>query len=90
MKRLLIITFITCAITGCYSSKKWTGFYYPDRNNIGGESSWVIQSGFENIEECRNWVDNIASTNDNYDYECGYDCKYDASWGIDICERTER
>ena len=90
MYKLLIIL---CAIlllgAGC-SRAEWTGFYYPDAENIGDESSWVIQPGFESIDECRDWVDEVAGNNTNFDYECGRGCRYEAKYGTTVCEITEQ
>lgn len=65
----------------------WTGFYYPDKNNIGDESTWVIEYGFDSLEECRDWVDAVGGNNPNYDYECGSNCRGDVISGY-ICEET--
>jgi hypothetical protein len=70
------------------SKKDWTAFYYPDRDNIGDESTWIIQPGLESLEECRDWVDSIASTNTHYDYECGVGCRYEPNYLTTVCKET--
>ncbi len=69
----------------------WTGFYYPDAGNL-----YVYKKSPElkTIDDCRNWVDNMADTYNPYgaddDYECGKNCKL-AEYSTDFyeCETTE-
>jgi len=89
MQKVLLVLSLTFILSGC-SNSNWTGFYYPDKNNIGNESSWTVESGFSNIEECRAWVENTAGSNDSYDYECGYKCSFDKGYGMTICKTTEK
>ncbi|MGI6348263.1 MAG: hypothetical protein ACOXZ1_03685 [Patescibacteria group bacterium] len=86
----LFLLLVVILISACSINKTWTGYYYPDRNNIGDESTWIIQSGFKNIDDCRNWIDNIAGNNQNYDYECGYDCTYRQEYKMNVCQKTEK
>ncbi|MBT4255433.1 MAG: hypothetical protein HOI47_25215 [Candidatus Scalindua sp.] len=93
MYKLTIIALtLLFAGTGCAITKTWTGYYYPDANNIGDSSSWIIEGGFGSLTECRNWVDAVASleNNVNFDYECGYDCEYNSTYGMSVCDRTEQ
>lgn len=86
-KSLLLIFFAMIILAGC-SSKNWTGFYYPDANNIGDESTWIIEPWFSSLDECRNWVDDMIWNNTNYDYECGYKCRYKSDYGVNVCKET--
>lgn len=89
--RLIITTLLTVLLlNACSSKESWTGYYYPDKNNIGDESTWVIQNGFNTIEACRGWVNSSAGNNTNFDYECGYNCEYKSSYEMTVCERTEK
>lgn len=88
--KIILLSFILLFLAGCSSEKTWTGYYYPDKNNIGDEKTWVIQPGFENIDYCREWVDNVAKDNQNYDYECGYNCTYRQEYKMNVCEKTEK
>lgn len=90
MRAPITILLITILLTACSSNKSWTGYFYPDRNNIGDESTWITEPRFNTIEECRDWVSATAGNNTNYDYECGYDCKYNAAYGMNVCDKTER
>jgi len=94
MKKIVIecilLLFIVISLSACSINKTWTGYYYPDKNNIGDETAWIIQSGFKNIDDCRDWVDETAKNNRNYDYECGYNCSYRQKYGMDVCEKTEK
>ena len=83
MSLLLILVFLYWC-----SSNDWTGFYYSDKDNIGDESTWTIKSDFISLEECRNWIDNVAWNNTNYDYECWYKCKYKNDYWMYICKET--
>ncbi len=85
---LLILLFIT--LSGCTAKKNWTGFYYSNINKMEDESTWVIQPGFETLDDCKEWVDDIYDSNDNYDYECGYGCRYNKGLRVNVCEITEQ
>ncbi len=88
MKKLFLLLLISILLSGCSENSDWTGFYYPDKNNIGDEFSWIIEPGLNSLEECQDWVADTAGTNTNYDYECGYKCRYDNNYGMNICEET--
>jgi len=90
MKKIIIPFLLVLLGAGCLFKENWTGFYYPDADNIGDESSWVIQLGFETLDECRDWVDVVSYGNKNFDYECGSGCRYDKTYGMNICKTTEQ
>ena len=70
MKLLTFVLLTTILLTGCSVNKNWTGYYYPDLDNIGDESTWVIQTGFKTINECQNWINQVVDSSTNFDYEC--------------------
>ena len=87
---LISAVFLTVfVLSSCSTRNEWTGFYYPNIDKINDKKTWKIQSGLESLEECREWVDNIYENGDNYDYECGYKCKYDGGIGFPVCRETE-
>lgn len=88
--KLLLMFVLIFTLAGCsnVTANDWTGFYYPDIDNIGDESTWVIQPGLSSLEECQNWVANISIGNINFDYECGRKCRYDDSFKMTICKET--
>ncbi len=93
MKKIFTLTLFLIFLSGCSSKKtldhNWTGFYYPDKDNINDESAWIIQPGFESLEKCQEWIlFDISKNNKNFDYECGYKCKYDNLYKTTICEKT--
>ena len=70
--------------------KSWTGFYYPDIKTMGNENTWKIQPGFDTFEDCREWVRDIANIGNNYDYECGYGCRYEKDLKMNVCKETQQ
>lgn len=91
MKRILSfvpIFLIVFFLTGCSGNNEWTGFYYKDKDNIGDQSTWVIQPGLNSKESCLDWVDQVAGDNRNFDYECGYKCQYKKDYGLTVCKET--
>jgi hypothetical protein len=93
MKKHFILIFTLILLSGCLSNRSnnhdWTGFYYPNKNKIDDESTWVIQPGFKTLKDCQEWVlFEISGNNTNFDYECGYKCRYDNSYKMTICEET--
>lgn len=87
---VIIIGSIALENTGLNTdSRDWTGFYYPDKDNINDESTWIIQPGLSSLEECQRWVlFDVSKNNTNFDYECGYKCRYDNLYKMTICEET--
>jgi len=65
---------------------QWVAFYYSNKDNIDDKSTWEIKENLNSIEECRKWIDDTIGFNMNYDYECGYKCRYDGYFYI--CEET--
>lgn len=88
MKKSLLLVFLAAIVlAGCAGNNR-TGFYYPNIDKIGDESTWKIQPGFNSLDECRNWVDDVAWNNTNRDYECGYKCTYKSEYGMNVCKET--
>lgn len=85
MKKIIIIfTAVLLLGAGC-NSGNWTGFYYPDFNDM---SKWTTSPKLDSLDECRDWVDGVADYSKMFDYECGYKCEYNAGYGLNICEET--
>lgn len=87
MKKLFLLVIFATLLSGCSFTQDWTGFYYPDRDNIGDSSTWKIQSGFKTVENCRDWVNQTANSNPSFDYECGLNCKTN-KYGTYTCKET--
>ena len=87
-KSLLIGLFGILGIFFLLKKDNWTGFYYPDRNNL---FLFTQSPEFSSLEECRDWVNTqiyIYNPYDlNYDYECGKNCKLQES-GLYLCDET--
>jgi hypothetical protein len=66
----------------------WIGFYYPDRDNL---FLYTQSPEFDSLEECRQWVDTqiyiYNPSDNNYDYECGRNCKLQEN-GLYLCKET--
>jgi len=95
MKKIFILFFVLILLSGCSSKQSisydWTGFYYPNKDSIGDESTWVIQPGFKTLEECQEWVlFDISGNNTGFDYECGYKCRYDNLYKMTVCKETTK
>ena len=89
-KTILIVSLFVASIflAGCSTSNDWTGFYYKDSYNIGDQNTWVIQLGLKSKEDCQNWVKMVSANNPNFDYECGYRCRYDETFKTSVCKET--
>ena len=88
---IVILVVLYFAYKFFFPIPKWTGFYYP----VAGDLQTYIKSPneFISIDQCRTWIHQQASIHNSsdleYDYECGSDCKLSSS-GADIyyCKDT--
>lgn len=75
---------------GCIAQDTWTGFYYPDIEDM----SFYEESGeLSSLEDCRSWVAKrrLMHSKDwvmNDDYECGTNCHYDPFLDLNRCDET--
>lgn len=87
MKHFFVLVIFLFGLMAC--SDKWTGFYYPYKSNL---SRHIKSPEFKSLEECRAWVsDQIYTYNpsgENYDYECGKNCKYSDEYHMQTCKET--
>jgi hypothetical protein len=87
----MILFLAASALAGCDDrAKEWTGWAYPDRNDLTKSESL---SGFKSFEECQEAT--IAKLRsfpdpDAGDYECGYMCRWDASMQTNVCNETRK
>ena len=80
----ITIAFFCFTLTSC-NNEKWTGFFYPDKNDLTVDEEF---GEYSSLEACRQAANNKMANNDNADYECGLNC--DKSKGKPyICEKTE-
>ena len=94
MKKGLIAVLVIIGLVWLFSSifkkDKYIGFYYPDRYNLSND----IQSDgfFDSLEQCRAWVNTQVSKYskepEDYDYECGKNCKLQNGQKPYVCEET--
>jgi hypothetical protein len=90
--KILFLLLIVVFLSGCSKNSDWVGFYYPDKNDIGANSAnsnWKIMPGFESVDACRAWINEVSVGNSNYDYECGKKCRREDN-GLMICQETRR
>ena len=72
-------------ISNALRGDSWIGFYYPDADNlIVHRQSPELKS----LDDCREWVNTQIRPRDNYDYECGRNCKMEGE--LYVCEETIR
>ncbi len=85
---LILILLFAFVVFNIFKKDKFIGFYYPDINNLTND----IQSPtvFDSLDSCRNWVYSIAGSrkDENYDYECGKNCKLQNGQKPYVCEET--
>lgn len=91
MRRYLTFIPALVLVAGCDSrAKEWTGWAYPDRNDLSKSESL---SGFKTFEECQEAT--IAKLRTYHDpgagdYECGYMCRYDSHLQTNVCRETRK
>lgn len=66
--------------TKIFFPPRWLGFYYPDAGDL--TQSLKSPQEYKTLEECRVWVKNMTQgrTDNNWDYECGSNCKIDKDY----------
>ena len=65
MKKLFLLVIFATLLSGCSFTQEWTGFYYPNKDNIGDSSTWKIQSGFKTVGDCRGWANQTGVNRQN-------------------------
>jgi hypothetical protein len=89
MKKILLVISLLCILflISCWK-EKWNAYVYPYWVSAN-KSTWIIQKWFNTLEECRSFAIKNIKNKEVWDYECGYKCKFDSSWWMDICKKTE-
>jgi len=64
----------------------WTWFYYP--NAIVTTDNPIVQEWFKSKTACFDWIDTMIKWNEKEDYECGTNCRYEASYELWRCKDT--
>jgi hypothetical protein len=85
---LVIVGFIIFWIwNNIISPPKYIGFYYPD---VGDLTVFKQSPELDSLHDCRDWVDDMIGerTDDNYDYECGKNCKLGKLGDLYVCDET--
>lgn len=83
----LIIAIVVGVISYFFSNtNNWTWFYYP--NAIVTTDNLVVQQWFRNKSACFDRIDTMIKWNDKEDYECGTNCRYEASFELWRCKDT--
>lgn len=67
----------------------WTGFYYPDKEKIEDQRTWIVSPPLYSLEECRKWVNVVHKSGENYDYQCGQGCRFTTDYGETMICRTD-
>jgi hypothetical protein len=83
----LKVAVICATLIGC-SEERWSGFYYPDKNDLTTDQ---YLGTFATLQECRSAaLSRMQETNNaDADYECGLNCNLNSGKPY-ICERTEK
>ena len=87
MKKILTILFLSLFLNSCGQNEVWTGYVYPDINNL---ANYKYVGSFDSLEACRSQCRYAIDVNNfqNADYECGLNCKNKD--GMNVCEKTSR
>ena len=80
---------IIVAVWYFWPSEEWSGYFYPDKNNL---INYEFTGTFKSLEECRDVTlahgENLGIPISRFDYECGLNCKSES--GLNICKETLR
>jgi hypothetical protein len=84
-KILLLMVIVLGILSGC-SKEEWTGFVYPNKNDLTEHRNIGT---FSSLEQCRDSALSRMSSSNwfNGDYECGLNCE-NSSYGGMLCDKT--
>jgi len=70
-------------------SGAWTGWVYPDASDL---TRSVRLGEFKNFDQCQQAaISGLRSLRvEDGDYECGRRCKFNPTYGMDICKETRK
>ena len=78
-------------LSGCDDRpNQWDAFIYPD---FEGSDEFEKIAGFKSFELCQRAAQSrIRSlpTPEKADYECGYKCRFNPQYGVDVCKTTRK
>lgn len=75
-------------LTSCADEREWQGWVYPDAEN---DAVGVSLAGFRTFEQCQEaavGVLNNLPQPEKATYECGRQCRWDATYRANICKET--
>lgn len=84
-RTVAVIAFLM--LVGCGRSADWTGFVYPEANDLGVS---VEIGRFETFEQCRTAANQTLATFGSQDigtFECGRNCR-PSETGLQVCAET--
>lgn len=73
-----------------FQEERWEGFVYPNKLNLTINQSI---GEFESLKSCRSASQQMLyqlNAQNSGDYECGLNCEYSSTYGINICEETQK
>ncbi len=88
---LIITSLLLGFFVGQYYFKRnvWTGFYYPDKDKVEDQRTWIVSPPLYSLGECQRWVKTVHKNGDNYDYQCGVGCRFTTEFGDTVICRTD-
>lgn len=67
-----------------FKSDVWTGFYYPDKDNIVDRRTWYLSPPLYSFKECLDWVNSMYKDGDNFTYTCSQGCRASDEFGPEM------
>lgn len=82
----IVLLVFSALLNGC--AERWTGFVYPDENDL---STHIVIGDFSSFETCRDAAEAAMSNLDGDTrptFECGLDCEPMGTSGMNLCQET--
>ncbi len=67
-----------------FKKNVWTGFYYPDMENISDRRTWYLSPPLYSLKECQDWVNSMYKAGDNFTYSCSQGCRVSDEFGPEM------
>lgn len=90
MRSVMTVAILALALASCGRPDEWRGWVYPSANDLTRSIELGTFTNFEACQEAALRALRTLEATKVGDYECGLNCRWDDSMGINICKETRK